>query len=144
MSENESTGSPAGAARPRLLDLAREAIRRRHYSYRTEETYLHWMKRFILIRGITQAAWAAGISKHVSCHTLRHSFATHLLLSGYDIRTVRELLGHKDVSTTMIYTPVLNEGGRDVKSLLDSGGSKQPPIAGEVVAEYSISGGRPA
>ena len=72
-----------------------------------------------LSRIVKRAAQRAGIIKPVSCHTLRHSFATHLLERGHDIRTVQELLGHSDVSTTMIYTHVMNKGARGVKSPLD-------------------------
>ncbi len=72
-----------------------------------------------LQKAVKRAAQLASISKRVTCHTFRDSFATHLLEDGYDIRTVQELLGHKDVKTTMIYTHVLNRGGRGVRSPLD-------------------------
>ena len=79
----------------------------------------HHLHETVLQRAVHDAVKAAGLTKRVSCHTFRHTFATQLLQSGYDIRTVQELLGHTDVRTTMIYTHVLNRGGFGVRSPAD-------------------------
>ena len=95
---------------PRLKSLCRPSIRRQKEAPRS---------RIGPAGAVKEAVGKAGVAKSASCHSLRHSFATHLLEDGYDIRTVQELLGHLDVSTTMMYTHVLDRGGRGVYSPVD-------------------------
>ena len=92
----------------------------------TKQRRRHHLHESVLQRAVKFAVVRAGITKPASCHTFRHSFATHLLEDGYDIRTVQELLGHRDLRTTMIYTHVLNRGGRGVLSPVDRLGLVRP------------------
>jgi integron integrase len=92
---------------------------RLHVDHETGQRRRHHLHETALQRAVSDAARRAGLTKRTTCHTFRHSFATHLLEAGYDIRTVQELLGHRNVKTTMIYTHVLNRGGHGVRSPLD-------------------------
>lgn len=102
--------------------------RRRHHLHET-----------VLQRAVRDAARSAGFAKRVTCHSFRHSFATHLLQAGYDIRTVQSLMGHSDVRTTMIYTHVLNRGGIGVRSPADVGPAR--PVEGGLAALRSPGSG---
>jgi integron integrase len=93
---------------------------RQYVDVATGQRRRHHLHETVLQRAVRRAAQTARIQKRVTCHTLRHTFATHLLASGYDIRTLQELLGHKHVNTTMIYTHVLNQGPGAVRSPADA------------------------
>ena len=92
---------------------------RLYFHRETRQRRRHHLHESVVQRAVKEAVLRSGIAKHAKCHTFRHSFATHLLEDGYDIRTVQDLLGHRDVSTTMIYTHVLNRGPAAVRSPAD-------------------------
>ncbi len=108
-----------------------------HYVDReTGIRHRHHLHESVIQKAVHLAAYRAGLAKRATTHTFRHSFATHLLEDGYDIRTIQELLGHKDVQTTMVYTHVLNRGGRGVHSPLDRLGKAPSAEVGGIIRTY--------
>ena len=121
------TGGHSQCARaevPERLNRMAMAIRlsaaRTYIDVVSREVRRHHLHVTVVQRAVADAVRASGLTKRATCHTFRHSFATHLIENGYDIRTVQELLGHSDVRTTMIYTHVLRGGGRGVRSPIDA------------------------
>jgi integron integrase len=120
------------------------ASRQRSRDPRSGQTGRHHVHLAALQRAVAAAVRRAGLVKHITCHTFRHSFATHLLEDGYDLRTVQELLGHKDVATTMIYTHVMEKGVSSVRSPLDVLGELRPEeVRAALEASRRLPGGEP-